>query len=1113
MDISAPNHLTTRKSVLFTHTLLATVAVFLLALLCLTLSNESSHFTPLWFPTAAIIIVLYRHSPRQWALPLLACGLGIISASVILYGFSWLPVKLSLINLLEASVSTLMLRRMLLPDDPLNNLASWLKFVVCAVIFTPLFSALLAAWWAPAPEQSFWQPFNTWFISEAIGVLSLAPIGLVYRRRMLEQLNLFSLLLTLMMALVFCYLALTYLPFPFTFVILPLLWAAIALPRLEAFVTCFCTTLMITVMISLGLLHFNVPAEPLSDLEIYLPILLILIPAHSMAMVMHAFRVEKQHIVESEARFRNALEYSAIGMALVSPQGKWLQVNQALCNLLGYTPEALRRLTFQEITHPDDLNADLVQLHDLLDGHISSYTLEKRYIRSDGEHVWALLAVSMVRDAEGLPLYFISQVEDISELKRTAAENHRLVERITLANQVGGIGVWEWMMDGEELTWDKRMFELYDLSPDQTPTLSLWRTLLLPEDRERTDREMSSLLDQPRPFILEFRLLTRQGKIRHIRGQGNVILDSQGRPLRMIGTNIDMTEVRNLTEALHQEKERLHITLDAIGEGVISTDDTMHITFMNPVAEQMCGWPLSLAVGMPLAGVVRMTNGKDGMEVENPVQCCLQENRQLSADYALVLHSRDGRHFDIQQSVSPLKTIGGNVMGAVMVLQDVTASRELMRKLSYSAAHDALTSLPNRTSFEKRLKAAIVGAGEKQRQHALVFLDLDRFKAVNDSAGHAAGDALLRDIAQLMQRHVRDSDCLARLGGDEFGLILFDCASEQAKSLMQQLVNHISQHPFYWEGKVYHVGASAGITRIDTGSGKSGELLAQADIACYTAKHRGRGQVYLYEARQKQMLERQHELLTRQEVMSIIADGQLMLSVKAVAPPRTPLAVCFYQLKLQIMPLDPRPLNSDAFIAAAQLYGLLPDVDDWISRQILERHAAEISAKGLTIALPLATDSLLDTGFRHHLITRLNASPLQPQALLLVVDEAAVLEHDDICRPFIHQLQQLGCKLIVSGFGHSLNAFDELHGRRIDYIRIDERFITHVHCNQMDELMVSMLNGAAHRVHAQTLAGPAHQQITLNTLQALGVDLADGDAVAREQPLTELLSGGYFGIR
>ncbi len=241
-------------------------------------------------------------------------------------------------------------------------------------------------------------------------------------------------------------------------------------------------------------------------------------------------------------------------------------------------------------------------------------------------------------------------------------------------------------------------------------------------------------------------------------------------------------------------------------------------------------------------------------------------------------------------------------MGAVMVLQDVSASRELMKKLSYNASHDALTNLQNRTSFEKRLKGAIASVAENQQQHSLVFLDLDRFKAVNDSAGHAAGDALLREIGQLMQRQLRNSDCLARLGGDEFGLILFDCSLEQAKLLMQQMIEQIGEHPFCWAGKIYHVGASAGITPIGASSGKSSELLAQADIACYTAKHQGRGQVYIYEARQKQQMERQHELLTRQEVLNIIDNQQLLLRVRAASPPKTPQAACFYQLKLHVRP-------------------------------------------------------------------------------------------------------------------------------------------------------------------------------------------------------------------
>ncbi|WP_250547413.1 EAL domain-containing protein, partial [Serratia marcescens] len=218
-------------------------------------------------------------------------------------------------------------------------------------------------------------------------------------------------------------------------------------------------------------------------------------------------------------------------------------------------------------------------------------------------------------------------------------------------------------------------------------------------------------------------------------------------------------------------------------------------------------------------------------------------------------------------------------------------------------------------------------------------------------------------------------------------------------------------------------------------------------------------------------------------------------------------------VKLQVMAPDDRPLPHEAFIAAAQLYGLMPDIDRWTVAQLLVHCADDIKRKGLSLALPLATDSLLNTDFQRELTERVRASSLPPQALLFSVDEAVVLEHAAQCRACLRELQQLGCRLIVNGFGHNINAFDELGDQKIDIIRVDERFITNVHCNQMDELMVSMLNGAAHRIKAQTLAGPAHQPVTLQALRDIGVDLADGDQVALEQPLAVLLSDGYFGIR
>jgi PAS domain S-box-containing protein len=222
----------------------------------------------------------------------------------------------------------------------------------------------------------------------------------------------------------------------------------------------------------------------------WLPFLMMLLPANVMTMVMYAFRAERKHITESEERFRNAMEYSAIGMALVGTDGQWLQANKALCQFLGYSQSELHSLTFQQVTWPEDLNADVDQMNQLIRGEINSYSMEKRYYTRNGEVVWALLAVSLVRHADGTPLYFIAQIEDINDLKQTEWVNKRLMERITLANEAGGIGIWEWDVKPDIISWDKRMFELYDIPPHIKPTWQVWHECILPEDRagQRPDR-------------------------------------------------------------------------------------------------------------------------------------------------------------------------------------------------------------------------------------------------------------------------------------------------------------------------------------------------------------------------------------------------------------------------------------------------------------------------------------------------------------------------------------------------------------------------------------------------------------------------------------------------
>lgn len=827
------------------------VVAFLLTLFCLELIIVSGRISPLWFSTALMTIVVFRAPAQRVPLLLFGCLLGTALANLLVIGPAISNLKFALLNLLQALMGGIMLRVLLDRRAPLNSLLDWGRYVVSAGLIAPFVGGLLALWLLQVSGTASLPFFSTWVISEVIGMLALGPVLLLWplgkqenpvaRHRSIET------VLTLAFTLLASYLSLRYLPWPFTFIVVILFWCAIRLPKFEAFLLFLLNSSFISLLLAFNLVNLGHDDRMLGQAGTWLPFLLVLIPSHVMALVMDAFQREKNHIAESETRFRNAMEYSAIGMALVSPQGNWLQVNQSLCRTLGFPAEELRKLTFQQITHPDDLNNDLQQLKRLLGGEIMTYTLEKRYFRKDGETVWARLTVSVVRDTQQQPLYFISQIVDISELKQSEQVNRRLMERITLANEAGGIGVWEWNLATGELMWDKRMYELFALAPHELPTYDLWLRRVHSTDQEYVALTVQQAIERRSAFHMEYRI-GLPGNMRYVRTEANRILSQDGQIERMLGICQDITHLRALNDALFQEKERMAITLDSIGEAVISTNDEMQVTFMNPVAEKMTGWTQDAAAGMAISELLNITHGPAGPRIQNLLLCHLPaEKTTPDLEEELVLHTADGGVFEIHYSITPLKTLTGESIGAVMVIQDVSESRKMMKRLSYSASHDMLTRLPNRLSFERQLKRLLSDAAVNQHQHVLVFIDLDKFKAVNDTAGHAAGDALLRELGELMQHHIRSSDFLARLGGDEFGLLLPDCDVDDVRDVVQRLVTAINQYRFMWLDSFYQVGASAGMTQIDEHNCISNLVMSQADVACYSAKHAGRGQYHVYQ--------------------------------------------------------------------------------------------------------------------------------------------------------------------------------------------------------------------------------------------------------------------------
>lgn len=721
---------------------------------------------------------------------------------------------------------------------------------------------------------------------------------------------------------------------------------------------------------------------------------MILLPANMMTMVMYAFRTERKHITESESRFRNAMEYSAIGMALVGTEGQWLQVNKSLSHFLGYSQDELRTMTFQQLTWPEDLNNDLEQLNMLVRGDINSYSMEKRYYTRNGDVVWALLAVSLVRHKDNQPLYFIAQIEDINDLKQSEQENQRLMERITQAN-----------------------------------------------------------------------------------------------------------------EALFQEKERLHITLDSIGEAVVCIDVAMNITFMNPIAEKMSGWRQEDALGAPLLTVLRITSGNKGPLLEDIYRA---DRSRSDMEQEIVLHCHNGGSYDIHYSITPLSTLDGDKIGSVLVIQDVTESRKMLRQLSYSATHDALTHLANRASFEKQLQQRLQTIQESPQHHALVFIDLDRFKAVNDSAGHAAGDALLRELASLMLSMLRSGDLLARLGGDEFGLLLPDCNSDSARFIVTRLINAVNEYHFMWEGRLHRIGASAGITMINEHNCQLTEVVSQADIACYAAKNSGRGRLTVYEP--QHALTSSKGMMPLEEQWHMIKNNHLLMLARNVALPRTPEATSFWLVSLRLWTSEGEVMEERAFRAGLADSALHHALDRRVFHEFFHHAATAVAGKGLSVALPLSAAGLYSATLIDELLEQLEHSPLPPRLLHLIIPADVIVKQAQTAAATLRKLRQRGCQVILSHVGRDLQLFNLLPPHIVDYLLLDSDLIANVHESLMDEMLTSIIQGHAQHLGIKTLAGPVQNPQVLDTLSRIGVDLIYGDTIAEAQPLDLLLNTSYFAI-
>lgn len=561
-------------------------------------------------------------------------------------------------------------------------------------------------------------------------------------------------------------------------------------------------------------------------------------------------RTRPARLPRAGAALARLLDAAPVGMVVADLTGQICYANRAFGELLGYYWTDNLALSVLDLVDSENVAAAWLHFDRLARGETRHYRGEHRWRHADGSLLWVMVAATLLEDPPGAPRQLIVQLTSI-ELQKRAEEALAYSEsRWNFALESARQGVWDHDIRKDTMFYSRMWRLMRGIPPDEVVDgdRQKWLERVHPDDRPHILANVDKQDQGDSDFdALEYRERKRDGSYVWILSRGKPVeWDEDGNPVRTIGTDTDITRLKIMEQELAAEKERLRVTLESMADGMISTDLDARVVFINPAAEKLLGLSAAQAVGRPVDEIFRLRSESGNGALPCPVRACLDRTSQVRVDDDSVLCAFDGPQRDIRCTASPVLGEANVLAGAVLVFQDVTQSRALQRQLAHSAAHDALTGLPNRAAFERSLSDAIAGARHRSGRHCLIYLDLDRFKPVNDTAGHAAGDALLRQVGQTIRGVCRSHDMAARIGGDEFAVILEDCSIENGRGVAEKIVRAIGALEFSWVGRSYRIGASAGVTAITGTPASPLGFMGEADAACYAAKAKGRGCVVAY---------------------------------------------------------------------------------------------------------------------------------------------------------------------------------------------------------------------------------------------------------------------------
>ncbi len=601
------------------------------------------------------------------------------------------------------------------------------------------------------------------------------------------------------------------------------------------------------------------------------------------------------------------------------------------------------------------------------------------------------------------------------------------------------------------------------------------------------------------PERFETQMLNRAGEGVWVEGS-TTIIDYEGKPALLFAA-FDVSQRKQSVERLSREKDRATTTLESIAHGVITTDIDGRIDYVNAAAAAMLGCEDDEARGRELTDIAALVDETDRKPLRDPVAQCLEQRRRVSLGRRALLLA-GGEEYSVEMSVAPIGE-GPDMHGTVILVHDVSELRGLARQMSYQASHDALTGLFNRREFERRVDEALKTAHGSGVGHVVCYLDLDRFKAVNDTCGHMAGDNMLREVAGLIRQQVRDSDSVARLGGDEFGMLLIGCPLEKARQIADDVCRAVEDYRFVWRDRIFQIGVSIGLVEIGHESGTVVDALAAADSACYVAKQ-SRGRVHVYSARDEAVARQRGEIAWLQRLQQALKDNKFVLHAQPIVSVEGDVHDGpAFEVLLRMQDDAGREIAPGEFLQSAERYKLMPRIDRWV----IETAFNALGSGGLRLpdnrscAINLSGQTIGDSQFLEFVVECLDTTGVAPDSICFELTESSVITNIGHARRFIEVLHGMGCRFALDDFGSGLGSLANLRELSMDYIKIDGSFLRNLDTDSVSQAMVTAMIELARTLDIRVVAEQVENRRSLDAVRDLGVDFVQGYAIGRPRAL------------